>query len=119
MQSSATLPTLYADTLSNLVPVFDDTLSLSSNQAQEILQDAHEKLNVIAKMLTSLGVFSTNEEMDELGDGEMVFATLDWVRAEVEGRLRTEGIRARAARLQESQVRPSLAVKHFERLTYP
>lgn len=103
-QTSATLPTLYANTLTDLAPVFDDTLSLSSEQAQSILKDAHEKLNLIAKMLTSLGVFSTNEELEELGDGEMVFASLDWVRAEVEGRLRTEGIRARAARLQESQV---------------
>lgn len=101
---SSTLPTLYSQTLSSLLPVHNDSISLSTESSQTILSEAQSQLNLIARMLNTIGVFSENEGIEELGDGEMVFMTPDWVRAEVEARLKTEGIRGRVKALEEARV---------------
>lgn len=48
-------------------------------------------------MLSSLGVFSDNESVDELGDRELVFATVGWVLGEAEARLGVEHAERKAA----------------------
>jgi len=58
-------------------------------------------------MLTSLGVFSTNESVDELGDGEMVFMSLGWVVAECEGKGGLGGTADRIEALGRSEVKRS------------
>ena len=98
------LPQFYAQTLQNLLPIFDDTISLSDTSAQSTLSVALDNLHLISRMLTSLGVFSANESIDELGDGEMVFMSLGWVIAECEGKGGLGGTAVRIGALQRSEV---------------
>ena len=78
------LPVFYAQTLQTLLPIFDDSLSLSDPSTQSKLSSALDNLHVISRMITSLGVFSDNEGLEELGDGEIAFMTLGWVFGEAE-----------------------------------
>ncbi|ORY26902.1 TAP42-like protein [Naematelia encephala] len=97
------IPQFYAQTLQSLVPIFDDTLSTSDSSAQTLLASALDNLHLIARMLTSLGVFSDNETADELGDKELVFMSLGWVIAECESRGGLGGPERRKAALERSQ----------------
>jgi hypothetical protein len=99
------LPVFYAQTLRSLLPVFDDTLSLSDTAAQSILAAGLNDLHLIGRMLSSLSIFSDNETIDELGDGEMVFMTLGWVVGEAESKSGNGGMDERKAALQRSEVR--------------
>ena len=99
------LPVFYASTLKSLLPVFDDTLSLSDPAAGSTLTAGLNDLHLIGRMLNSLGIFSDNETIDELGDGEMVFMTLGWVVGEAESRNGNGGMAERQAALQRSEVR--------------
>ena len=98
------LPQFFAQTLRTLLPIFDDAISLSDPSAQSTLAVALDNLHLISRMLTSLGVFSANESVDELGDGEMVFMTLGWVIAECEGKGGLGGTADRIGALQRSEV---------------
>ena len=104
MSNDLPLPQFYARTLHSLLPVFDDTLSLSDPTAQSTLTTALDSLHLIARMITSLGVFSTNESVDELGDGELVFMTLGWVIAECESKGGLGGTGDRIDALKRSEV---------------
>ncbi|KAK8846728.1 hypothetical protein IAR55_005815 [Kwoniella newhampshirensis] len=77
--SDLPLPLFYAQTLRSLLPISDDTLSLSSAEAQSTLSSALDNLYLIQRILTSLGVFSENETAEEVGDGELVFMSAGWV----------------------------------------
>ena len=106
MASNLPLPQFYAQILQPLVTIFDDTVSASDPASQLTLAVALDDLHLTARMLTSLGVFSTNESMDELGDSEMVFMTLGWVVAECEGKGGLTGPEDRISSLKRSQVCP-------------
>lgn len=103
-QTNLPLPIFYAKTLQGLLPIFDDTLSLSDPSAQTILSDALDNLHLISRMVSSLAIFSDNETIDELGDGEMVFMTLAWVVAEAEAKGGLGGMEDRKHALQRSEV---------------
>ncbi|WWD22037.1 hypothetical protein CI109_106525 [Kwoniella shandongensis] len=77
--SNLPLPLFYAQTLRSLLPIFDDTLSLSSAEAQSTLSSALDSLYLIQRMLRTLGVFSENESAEEIADGELVFMSVGWV----------------------------------------
>ncbi|WWC59165.1 uncharacterized protein I303_101713 [Kwoniella dejecticola CBS 10117] len=79
MSTNLPLPQFYAQTLSSLQPIFDDTLSTSDPKAQGILSSALDNLYLIQRMVNSLGVFSENENVDEVGEKELVFMSLGWV----------------------------------------
>lgn len=102
--TSLPLPQLFSKTLQSLLPVFDDTITSSDPSAQSSLTTALDNLHLISRMLTSLGVFSTNESVDELGDGEMVFMTIGWVVAECEGKGGLGGTADRMEALKRSEV---------------
>lgn len=57
-------------------------------------------------MITSLGVFSENESVDELGDGELRFMSLGWVVGEAEGKGGLGGRDDRIGALKRSEVGP-------------
>jgi immunoglobulin-binding protein 1 len=99
------LPVFFAQTLQSLIPMFDDTLSSSDPSAQYTLITALDNLHLISRLLTSLGVFSQNETVDELGDGELLFMTVVWVIAECEGKGGLGGTSDRMAVLKRSEVR--------------
>lgn len=103
--TSLPLPIFFAQTLQSLVPIFDDSISPSDQSAQSTLPTALNNLQLISRMLTSLGVFSINETVEELGDGEMVFMTLGWVIAECEGKGGLGGPADRIGALRRSEVR--------------
>jgi hypothetical protein len=42
--------------------------------------------------------------MEDVGEKEMVFMSVEWVRGEVEGRKETKGIKSRLVALQRSKV---------------
>lgn len=98
------LPVFYAQTLQSLLPVFDDTLSLSDPFTRTILENGLDNLHLISRMINSLGVFSDNETADELGDNELVFMTLGWVLGEAEAKGGSEGREDRVAALKRGQV---------------
>lgn len=98
------LPQFYAQTLNTILPVFDDTLSTSDIAAQNLLSSALDNLHLISRMITSLGVFSDNESVDEVGDGELIFMTLPWVIAECESKGGLGGYEVRTAALKRSEV---------------
>ncbi|RXK42237.1 hypothetical protein M231_00596 [Tremella mesenterica] len=100
--SNLPLPAFYVQVLHSLVPIFDDTLSLSDLKTQEILSTALDNLHLISRMLSSLGVFSDNESLDEVGDGELVFMTVPWVLGECEAKAGLGGRDNRIAALRRS-----------------
>lgn len=104
MSNSLTLPQLLAHTLTTLLPIFTDTLSSSSPTAQSLLATARTDLDLIERILSSLGVFSQNETLEDVADGEMVFMVEQWVRGEVEGRVATNGIQQRLKVLERAKV---------------
>jgi immunoglobulin-binding protein 1 len=102
--SNLPLPQFYAQILQSLVPVFNDTLLQSDPAAQDLVSTGLDDLYLISRMVTSLGIFSDNEEAEELGDGELVFMTLPWVIAECESRGGLGGIDKRKQALERSEV---------------
>lgn len=103
-QTNLPLPVFYAQTLRNLLPIFDDSLSLSDPSAQTTLTKGLDDLHLISRMISSLAIFSDNETIDELGDGEMVFMTLGWVVGEAEAKGGLGGMEDRKHALQRSEV---------------
>ncbi|OCF41817.1 hypothetical protein I317_04327 [Kwoniella heveanensis CBS 569] len=79
MATNLPLPLFFAQTLNSLAPIFDDTLSLSSSEAQSTLTSALDSLYLIQRMIDSLGVFSENEGVDEISERELVFMSVRWV----------------------------------------
>lgn len=102
--NSLTLPALLSRTLTSLLPIFDDTLSTSLPQAQTLLRTALADLALARRMIDALGIFSDNESMEDVGDGEMVYMCVDWVVGEVQGRVNGEGLKERIQILERSQV---------------
>ena len=98
------LPQFYAHTLSSLLPVFDDSLSTSSSDAQAILSKALDNLHLISRMITTLGLFSSNETLDELGDSEAVFMTVQYVIGECEAKTGLAGPSTRREALDRATV---------------
>ena len=49
-------------------------------------------------------MFSQNETLEDVADGEMVFMVEQWVRGEVEGRVATNGIQQRLKVLERAKV---------------
>lgn len=103
--TNLTLPALLSRTLTSLLPIFDDTLSTSTPEAQHLLHTALADLALARRMIDALGIFSQNESMEDVGDGEMVFMCVDWVVGEVQGRVNGDGLKGRMEVLQRSQVR--------------
>lgn len=58
----------------------------------------------MGRMITSLGVFSENEDVEELGNGEIGFMAVGWVVGEVEGKMGLGGRDDRMACLRRSDV---------------
>ncbi|KAL7424351.1 Type 2A phosphatase-associated protein 42 [Cryptotrichosporon argae] len=98
--SSLPLPQFYSQTLQRLHPLLSDTLSASDPAAASLLSDALPNLYLIGRMLRSLGVFSDNEGVDEVADGELGFMALGWVLGEAESRGGNDGVAERKAAVQ-------------------
>ncbi|OCF59109.1 hypothetical protein L486_03610 [Kwoniella mangroviensis CBS 10435] len=79
MTTNLPLPQFYSQTLSTLQPIFDDTLPISDSSTQSTLTSALDNLYLIQRMINSLGVFSENESIDEIGEKEVVFMSVNWV----------------------------------------
>ena len=104
IMSNLPLPQFYAQTLTRIAPIIDDTLSTSDPSVQSTLSSALNDLHLIGRMITSLGVFSENEGADEIGDGELRFMSLGWVVGECEGKLGLQGRDDRMKALKKSEV---------------
>jgi hypothetical protein len=104
IMSNLPLPLFYAQTLTRIAPIIDDTLSSSDPSVQSTLSSALNDLHLIGRMITSLGVFSENEGVDEIGDGELRFMSLGWVVGECEGKLGLQGRDDRMKALKKSEV---------------
>lgn len=102
--TSLTLPALLTRTLQSLLPIFTDQISTSLASAQQTLHSALADLALARRMIDTLGIFSTNESMEDVADGEMVFMAVDWVVGEVQGRVNGDGLKGRIAVLERSQV---------------
>ncbi|KAK1926393.1 TAP42-like protein [Papiliotrema laurentii] len=102
-ETNLPLPVYYAQTLQSLLPIFDDSLSLSDASTQATLSQALDNLHLISRMISSLAVFSDNERIEELGDGEIIFMTLGWVIGEAEAKGGLGGVDDRKATLQRSE----------------
>jgi immunoglobulin-binding protein 1 len=98
------LPVYLSRTLQILLPVLSDEEPVSLPNSQTTLLKGLDELYLVARMVTSLGVFSDNEGVEELGDGEMVFMTVGWVLGEVESRTGLGGYGDRIACLRRSDV---------------
>ena len=103
-QTDLPLPVYYAQTLRSLLSIFDDSVSSSDPSAQTTLSSALDDLHLISRMVTSLGVFSNNETVEELGDGELVFMSLGWVIGEAESKGGLGGKQDRLGSLKRSEV---------------
>lgn len=80
------LPQYLSHTLSPLLPIFTDSLPSSTRSAQRTLSTAADELYLVGRMMSSLGLYSENEDADELGERELLFMAVPWVLGEVEGR---------------------------------
>ncbi|WWC67653.1 uncharacterized protein I206_101563 [Kwoniella pini CBS 10737] len=103
MSTNLPLPQFYAQTLSSLQPIFDDTISTSDPKAQPILSSALDNLYLIQRMINSLGVFSENESIDEVGERELVFMSLGWVIGSTEEKGGLSGRDDRISSLQRAE----------------
>ena len=103
-QTNLPLPLFLSQTLSTLLPILTDDLPLSAPSSQAILQKGLDDLYLVARMITSLGVFSENEEVEELGDSELVFMATGWVLGEVEGKTGLGGVGDRIASIRRADV---------------
>jgi hypothetical protein len=98
------LPLFLSQTLHTLLPILNDEQPLSSPASQAILAKGLDDLYLVARMITSLGVFSENEGVEELGDGELVFMATGWILGEVEAKTGLGGWDERMACLRRSDV---------------
>ncbi|KAJ9128362.1 hypothetical protein QFC24_000655 [Naganishia onofrii] len=101
--SSLTLPALLSRTLTSLLPVFNDEVSTSQPEVQQLLQDSLADLILARRMIDTLGVFSENESMEDIGDNEMVYLAVDWLFAEVQSRVNGDGLQGRIHVLERSK----------------
>lgn len=111
--SNLPLPQFYGQTISPLLPILDDSVSTTAPAVQSTLSKSLDDLHLIARMITSLGVFSENESAEELGDGELRFMSIGWVIGECEGKLGLGGRDARVSALRRSE---ASAAEHSWRL---
>ena len=102
--SNLTLPALYGRALRSLLPIFNDEVSTSLASTQQTLQDSLTDLDLVIRMSSTLGVFSDNESMDDVGDGELPLMAVEWIKAEVLGRVNGDGIKDRLKTLNSSRV---------------
>lgn len=102
--SNLTLPALYTRALRSLLPIFNDDISTSLPSTQQTLQDALTDLDLVIRMSSTLGVFSDNESMDDVGDAELPLMAVEWIKGEVLGRVNGDGIKERLKMLKSSQV---------------
>ncbi|WVW78768.1 hypothetical protein I302_100730 [Kwoniella bestiolae CBS 10118] len=103
MSTNLPLPQFYAQTLSSLQPIFDDTLPLSDPSTQSTLTSSLDNLYLIQRMINSLGVFSENESIDEIGEKEIVFMSLNWVIGAAEEKGGLGGRDDRTSTLQRAE----------------
>ncbi|GMK59813.1 hypothetical protein CspeluHIS016_0900300 [Cutaneotrichosporon spelunceum] len=101
-ETNLPLPQFYARALRTLLPVVDGTLPPLEDSTHAQLQRAIDDLYLVGRMLSSLGVFSDNEGIDEVGEKELVFMTVGWTLGEAEARLSIGGPEARKAALERS-----------------
>ncbi|TXT06127.1 hypothetical protein VHUM_03600 [Vanrija humicola] len=111
-ETNLPLPQYYARTLRSLVPIFNDSISLSDEGAQATLSQAIDDLYLVSRMLTSLGVFSDNESVDEIGDKELAFMTVPWVLGQAEAKGGLSGYDQRKDALRRSET----ALNAFQQL---
>jgi hypothetical protein len=117
--TSLTLPALLTRTLTSLLPIFTDQISTSLPAAQQTLPAALADLALARRMIDTLGIFSTNESMEDVADGEMVFMAVDWVVGEVQGRVNGDGLRGRIEVLERSQVSRERSEAGIGKVLYP
>lgn len=98
------LPAFLAQTLESLLPVLSDEQPLSSSVSQTILAKGLDDLYLVARMITTLGVFSENENIEELGDGALIFMATGWILGDIESRTGLSGYDDRVACLRRSDV---------------
>ncbi|WWC87199.1 uncharacterized protein L201_002085 [Kwoniella dendrophila CBS 6074] len=103
MSTNLPLPQFYAQTLTTLQPIFDDTLSISDPSTQSTLTSALDNSYLIQRMINSLGVFSENESVDEIGEKELVFMSLGWVIGSAEEKGGLGGRDDRISSLQRAE----------------
>lgn len=96
------LPQFYERALRTLLPILDGSVSVTEDGTQAKLKSAIDDLYLIGRMLSSLSVFSDNEDIEELGERELVFMTVGWVLGEAETRSGLGGPDERKAALQRS-----------------
>ncbi|WVO14166.1 hypothetical protein L204_101797 [Cryptococcus depauperatus] len=77
--SAATIPQLFAQTLTSLLPIFAYTLPLSDASTQSLLTTSLDKLYLIYRTLQQVGVWSENESVHELSERSLLFTTVPWV----------------------------------------
>lgn len=111
-ETNLPLPQYYARTLRSLVPIFNDSISLSDEGAQATLSHAIDDLYLVSRMLTSLHVFSDNESIDEIGDKELAFMTVPWVLGQAEAKGGLGGYDQRKDALRRSET----ALNAFQQL---
>ncbi|KAJ9107828.1 hypothetical protein QFC19_002734 [Naganishia cerealis] len=117
--TSLTLPALLSRTLNALLPVFNDELSTSLPQVQQLLQNSLTDLILARRMIDTLGIFSENESLEDIGDNEMVYMAVDWVFAEVQSRVNGDGLQGRIHVLERSkELTLDQHVKSFAQAAY-
>jgi hypothetical protein len=72
-----------------------------------MLTRAAKALTLSQNLLRARGVFSSNEQLEDVSTQGLAFMTVDFVAAEVAGRLKTDGRKDRLARLRQAKVRGS------------
>lgn len=96
---SLTLPQLYARALGS---------SLSSDP--KVLEEATTDLDLVVRMLSQLDVFSENESIQEVGDAQLAYMAVEWVKGEVQGKVNGDGIAGRMKTLKASKVSRAVCI---------
>lgn len=98
------LPLFLARTIREVLPILNDERPLSLPASQATLAKALDDLYLVARITTSLGIFSENEDVEELGDGELVFMVTGWLLGDMESRTGLGGYSDRISCLRRSDV---------------
>ena len=108
-QVSSSSPSLPSSLSLSFLPFASLTLRLSLRYKpiQALLQSAYSALSLAQSLLRARGVFSPNEQLEDVSTQGLVYMLVDVVAGEIVGRLTTKGRSDRLQRLAQCKVSPS------------
>lgn len=96
------LPVLFDRALQSASRAYD--LPITQEETQSLVQAAVKDLLKVSSGIEALSLFSTNESVDDLATGDLIYLLVPYVLSEMNNRMRVQDEEERKIRIVESQV---------------